>query len=149
MIPRMLDLMELDFFLVALPYTLMEQRVLDSEFPRCANEGVGIVIGGVFASGILATGAVAGAKHNYADATPEALAKVARMEAVCRRHGVPLPAAALQFPLGHPAVASVIPGAIAPAQVERNVAAFRHAIPAEFWAELKHEGLLRADAPTP
>ncbi len=149
MIPRMLDLMELDFFLVALPYTLMEQRVLDDEFPRCAKEGVGIVIGGVFASGILATGAVAGAKHNYADAAPEALAKVARMEAVCRSHGVPLPAAALQFPLGHPAVASVIPGAITPGQVERNVGAFRHDIPGDLWAELKHEGLLRADAPTP
>ncbi len=149
MIPRFLDLMELDFFLVALPYTLMEQGVLDAEFPRCVREGVGVVIGGVFASGILATGAVAGAKHNYADAAPEALAKVKRMEAVCRRHGVPLAAAALQFPLGHPAVASVIPGAIAPAQAERNVAAFRHDIPADLWTELKHEGLLRADAPTP
>ncbi len=149
MIPRFLDLMELNFFLVALPYTLLEQGMLEAEFPRCRRDGVGIVIGAVFASGILATGAAAGAKHNYADATPEALAKVARIEAVCRRHGVPLPAAALQFPLGHPAVASVIPGAIAPAQVERNVAAFRHDIPAALWAELKHEGLLRADAPTP
>lgn len=149
MIPRFLDLMELDFFLVALPYTLMEQDVLDAEFPRCAAAGVGVVIGGVFASGILATGAVPGARHNYADATPEALARVARMEAVCRRHGVPLPAAALQFPLGHPSVASVIPGALAPAHVARNVAAFRHDIPADLWAELKHEGLLRADAPTP
>ncbi len=149
MMPRFLDLIDLDFFLVALPYTLLEQGVLDAEFPRCAAAGVGIVIGGVFASGILATGAVAGAKHNYADATPEALAKVARMEAVCRRHGVPLPAAALQFPLGHPLVASVIPGAIAPQHVTRNVAAFRHDIPADLWAELKQEGLLRADAPTP
>lgn len=149
MMPRFLDLMEIDFFLVALPYTLMEQDVLNAEFPRCAAEGVGIVIGGVFASGILATGAVAGAKHNYADATPEALAKVARMEAVCRHHGVPLAAAALQFPLGHPSVASVIPGAVAPEQVRRNVAAFCHDIPTDLWAELKHEGLLRTDAPTP
>jgi len=149
MIQRFLDMMELDFFLVALPYTLMEQEVLDAEFPRCAAEGVGIVIGGVFASGILATGAVPGAKHNYADASPEALAKVARMEAVCRRHGVKLPAAALQFPLGHPSVAAVIPGAIAPSHVARNVAAFRCDIPADLWAELKHEGLLREDAPTP
>lgn len=149
MMPRFLDLMEVDFFLVALPYTLMEQAVLDHEFPRCAAAGVGIVIGGVFASGILATGAVAGAKHNYADATPEALAKVARIEAVCARHGVPLPAAALQFPLGHELVASVIPGALAPEQVARNVAAFRHPIPADLWAELKQQGLLRADAPTP
>ncbi len=149
MIPRLLDRMELDFFLVALPYTLLEQAVLDTEFPRCAAAGVGIVIGGVFASGILATGAVPGAKLNYADAPPEALARVARIEAVCARHGVPLPAAALQFPLGHPSVAAVIPGAVAPEQVARNVAAFRHAIPADFWAELKHAGLLRADAPVP
>jgi D-threo-aldose 1-dehydrogenase len=149
MMPRLLDMVDLDFFLVALRYTLLDQRVLDEEFPRCVANGVGFVIGGVFASGILATGAVAGAKHDYADAPAEAMATVARMEAVCRRHGVPLPAAALQFPLGHPSVASVIPGAITPEQVTRNVAAFRHPIPADLWAELKHEGLLRADAPTP
>jgi D-threo-aldose 1-dehydrogenase len=149
MMPRLLDLMDLDFFLVALRYTLLDQRVLDVEFPRCAANGVGFVIGGVFASGILATGAVAGAKNDYADAAPEVMATVAKMEAVCKRHGVPLAAAALQFPLGHPSVAAVIPGAITPDQVTRNVAAFRHAIPADLWAELKHEGLLRADAPTP
>jgi D-threo-aldose 1-dehydrogenase len=149
MMPRMLDLMELDFFLVALRYTLLDQRVLDYEFPRCMEHKVGFVIGGVFASGILATGAVAGAKNDYADASPEVMATVARIEAVCRRHNVPLAAAALQFPLGHHSVAAVIPGAVAPGQVKRNVAAFRHPIPADLWAELKHEGLLRADAPTP
>ncbi len=149
MIPRMLDLMELDFFLVALPYTLLDTDVLDSEFPRCAAQGVGFVIGATFASGILATGAVQGAKYRYQDPTPEIVAKVRRIEAVCERHGVPLPAAALQFPLGHPSVAAVIPGAITADQVRRNVASFRHPIPADLWAELKHEGLLRADAPTP
>ena len=92
-------------------------------------------------------GQCAGARYRYADATPEILAKVRRIEAVCGRHGVPLSAAALQFPLGHRGVASVIPGALLPEHVDRNVAAFRHAIPADFWAELKHEGLLRADAP--
>ena len=147
--PRFLDLMDLDFFLVALPYTLLDTDVLDSEFPRCTERGVGFVIGAPFASGILATGAVPGARYRYADATPEILAKVRRIEAVCGRHGVPLPAAALQFPLGHRGVASVIPGALLPEHVDRNVAAFRHAIPADFWAELKHEGLLRADAPVP
>lgn len=149
MIPRLLDLIELDFFLVALRYTLLEQHVLDAEFPRCAANGIGFVIGGVFASGILATGAVKGAKHDYADAPAEAMDRVRRIGAVCDRHGVPLPAAALQFPLGHPAVASVIPGAITPEQVRQNVAAFRHPIPPALWAELKHEGLLRGDAPTP
>ena len=77
------------------------------------------------------------------------LAKVARIEAVCARHGVPIAAAALQFPLGHPLVASVIPGGLSPEHVRQNVAAFRHVIPSALWTELKHEGMLRADAPTP
>jgi len=149
MMPRFLDLMDIDFFLVALPYTLLDTDVLDSEFPLCAERGVGIVIGAPFASGILATGAVQGARYRYAEATPEIMAKVKRIEAVCERHNVPLPAAALQFPLGHPSVAAVIPGALLPEHVTRNVAAFRHAIPAQFWVDLKREGLLRADAPVP
>jgi D-threo-aldose 1-dehydrogenase len=149
MIPRFLDLIDLDFFLVAMPYTLLDQDVLDDEFPRCVEKGIGFVIGAVFASGILATGAVQGARYAYAPASPEILAKAARIEAVCARHSVPLAAAALQFPLGHPSVASVIPGGLAPEHVTQNVAAFRHAIPAALWAELKQEGLLRPDAPTP
>ena len=149
MIPRFLDLIDVDFFLVALPYTLLDQQVLDSEFPRCAEKGIGFVIGAVFASGILATGAVQGARYAYSPATPEMLAKVARIEAVCARHGVPIAAAALQFPLGHPLVASVIPGGLSPEHVRQNVAAFRHVIPSALWTELKHEGMLRADAPTP
>jgi D-threo-aldose 1-dehydrogenase len=86
MMPRMLDLMDLDFFLVALRYTLLDQRVLDHEFPRCVSHKLGFVIGGVFASGILATGAVEGAKNDYADASPEVMATVARIEAAttCR-----------------------------------------------------------------
>jgi D-threo-aldose 1-dehydrogenase len=148
-IPRYLDLFDIDFFLIAMRYTLLEQDVLDSEFPRCAERGVGIVIGGTYNSGILATGAAPGAMHNYEPAGSEILARVARMEAVCKRHGVPLAAAALQFPLGHPIVASVIPGAISQRQVEQNLAAFAHPIPRDLWAELKHEKLLRSDAPTP
>ena len=149
MMPRFLDLVDIDFFLVALRYTLMEQETLETELPRCAERGVGIVIGGVFNSGILATGAVPGAKYNYADAPPAALDKVGRIEAVCRRHKVPLVAAALQFPLGHPSVASVIPGAFQPAHITANLGHFRHPIPADLWAELKAEKLLRQDAPTP
>ena len=149
MMPRFLDLVPIDFFLVALPYTLLDQEVLATEFPRLARDGIGVVIGAVFASGVLATGAVPGAKYKYADVPAEVAEKVRRIEAVCGRHGVPLAAAALQFPFGHSAVASVIPGAIGAEQVARNVASFGHAIPADLWAELKHEGLLRADAPTP
>jgi D-threo-aldose 1-dehydrogenase len=149
MIPRLLDLLDLDFFLVAMPYTLLDTDVLDSDFPLCVARGVGFVVGAPFASGVLATGAVQGARYRYAEATPEVMAKVTRIEVVCDRHNVPLTAAALQFPLGHPSVAAVIPGALLPDHVTRNVAAFRHAIPAAFWAELKHQGLLRADAPVP
>jgi D-threo-aldose 1-dehydrogenase len=128
---------------------LLDTDVLASEFPLCVARGVGFVVGAPFASGILATGAVQGARYRYAEATPEVMAKVKRIEAVCERHNVPLAAAALQFPLGHPSVASVIPGALLPEQVTRNIAAFRHAIPAALWAELKYEGLLREDAPVP
>ena len=149
MIPRFLDLVDLDFFLVALRYTLMEHDTLDVELPYCERRDVGIVIGGVFSSGIMATGPVPGAKYNYADATPEVIEKVKRIEAVCGRHGVALAAAALQFPLGHPSVSSVIPGGFEPAHVEANMANLRAAIPADFWAELRHEGLIRTDAPVP
>ena len=96
-----------------------------------------------------ATGAVPGAMYNYEPAGPAILERVAKMEAVCRRHNVPLAAAALQFPLSHPIVASVIPGAITATQVERNLAAFRFSVPTDLWAELKHEKLIRPDAPTP
>jgi D-threo-aldose 1-dehydrogenase len=75
--------------------------------------------------------------------------RVEKIEAVCARHGVPLAAAALQFPLGHPIVASVIPGAISRAQVAMNLSAFNHKIPADFWEELKHDKLIRSDAPAP
>jgi D-threo-aldose 1-dehydrogenase len=147
MIRRFLDLADLDLFLVAMPYTLLDQPALDEAFPLCAKRNVGVVIGAPFASGILASGAVSGAKYGYAVA-PEALVeKVRRLEAACGRHGVPLAAAALQFPLHHPLVASVIPGAVSPGQVRQNLELTRVEIPADLWAELKAEGLLRADAP--
>jgi D-threo-aldose 1-dehydrogenase len=113
------------------------------------ERGIGFVIGAVFASGILAKGPVPGGRYAYADPPSDVIEKTRRIAAVCERHGVPLPAAALQFPLGHPAVASVIPGASSPAQQARTVEWFRTSIPADLWAELKHEGLLRDDAPVP
>lgn len=148
-IPRFLDLFDIDFFLLAMRYTLLEHDVLDDEFPRCAERGVGIVVGGGYNSGILATGAIPNAMYNYERAGPVILERVAKIEAVCKRWNVPLPAAALHFPLGHPIVASIIPGAISVNQVEQSLAAFRHKIPADFWAELKHAKLIRPDAPTP
>ena len=132
-----------------MPYTLMDQESLDEEFPLCEERDVRIVIGAVFASGILATGPVKGARYAYDTASPEILAKTRRIQAVCQRHDVPLPAAAMQFPLGNPLVAAIIPGAQTPAHIETNAQWFQHEIPTDLWAELKAEGLLREDAPTP
>lgn len=149
MMTRFLDQVELDFFLVAMPYTLVDQSPLDDALPRCAAKDVGIIIGSPYASGILATGAVKGAKYNYAPASEEVLAKVRAIDSVCNRHGVPLQAAALQFTLGHPSVAAIIPGAVSADEVSDNLGYFEMAIPPDCWAELKAEGLLRADAPVP
>ena len=145
-----LDRMDLDFFLVAMPYTLIDQTVLTDIFPRCEAKGMGIIIGSPYASGILATGVSSGGgKYRYEDAPPEIIEKVAGMEKVCARHNVPLQAAALQFPLGHPMVAAIIPGGVTAAQVEQNVRAVSTDIPADFWAELKAEKLLATEAPVP
>ena len=140
---------DFDAFLLAGRYTLLEQDALDDLLPRCAEHGIGIVIGGPYNTGILATGAIEGAYYNYSPAPPEILRRVQATEAVCARHEVTLASAALQFPLAHPVVASVIPGAVSADEVERNVATINAPIPRDLWAELKAEGLLRADAPTP
>ena len=140
---------DFDCFMLAGRYTLLEHTALDDLLPLCAAKGIGILTAGPYNSGILASGALPGAKYNYRDAPPEIMQRVARIEAVCRRHAVPLPAAALQFPLGHPSVAAIVPGAVKPSEVERNVALISHPIPPDLWAELKHEGLLPTHAPTP
>jgi D-threo-aldose 1-dehydrogenase len=144
-----LDTVDVDFFLVALCYTLLDQSILETEMALAEARGAGFIIGGVFNSGILATGARPGARHNYAPAGPEVMERVARIETVCRDHGVPLLSAALQFPLGHPAVASVIPGALSPAEVAANVAAFQTPIPDAFWDDLRGAGLLPTSVPVP
>ncbi len=139
---------DFDCFLLAGRYTLLEQEALETFLPLCVARGIGIVIGGPLNTGILGTGAVAGALYNYAPAPEAVMSRVAAIEQVCARHSVPLAAAALQFPLHHPAVAAIIPGARSRDEITRNVASLGHAIPADFWAELKAEGLLREDAPT-
>lgn len=149
MIPRFLEHFDMDYFLLAMPYTLLDQSALDDELPLCQHRGVSVIIGAVFASGILATGGRPGSLYGYQRADARTIDKVNRVEAVCRRHATPLAAAALQFPLAHSQVVSVIPGANSPAQVQQNLKHMVHPIPDELWAELKQEGLLRADAPTP
>ncbi|MCR8725111.1 aldo/keto reductase [Frigidibacter sp. ROC022] len=145
----LLGLADWDGFLLAGRYTLLEQEALDSFLPLCEKRDVGIILGGPYNSGILATGPVPGAKYNYADAPPEVLDRVARIESVCRAHGVRLIEAALQFPLHHPAVKTVIPGAMTAEEVAANVAVLDAAIPDALWSDLKTEGLIRAEAPVP
>ncbi|MFN8446506.1 MAG: aldo/keto reductase [Caldilineaceae bacterium] len=149
LIPKFLDLVDLDFVLVAYGYNLLKQDMLDHDFPLCQKHNVSVIVGAVFASGILATGAVPGAKFFYAPADEEILAKTRRIEALCQRHNVPLRAAALHFLLANPIVSAIIPGAIAPEHVQSNVKLLQQSIPSAFWQEMKAEGLLREDAPTP
>lgn len=144
-----LEARDFDCFLLAGRYTLLEQESQDTFLPMCEERGAAVVVGGGFNSGILATGAKEGAKYNYAPAPADILDRVTKIEAVCADHNVPLPAAALQFVVAHPAIPSFIAGTRTVAQLQQNLDWFSHPIPTEFWAELKHKGLLRNDAPVP
>ena len=139
---------DFDLFLLAGRYTLLEQEALTSFLPLCEKRGIGIALGGPYNSGILATGAKPGAYYNYDPAPQEILDRVSRIEAVCKEHGVKLIEAALQFPLLHPSVVSMIPGGQKPEEVKANRAILDVKIPAALWADLKKAGLMREDAPT-
>lgn len=139
---------DFDMFLLAGRYTLLEQESLNSFLPLCEERGIGIVLGGVYNSGILATGAKKGAMYNYDPAPRTIIDKVAQIEGVCKKHKVKLPEAALQFPLTHPAVVSVIPGATSPAQVAFNIKTVSKKIPKALWKDLKAAGLMDPRAKT-
>jgi len=134
-----------DAFLLAGRYTLLEQAPLEDLLPKCVARGISIIVGGPLNSGILAGRDT----WNYNTAPPEIAAKAKAIGAVCERHGVPLPAAALQFPLAHPAVAAVIPGPRDVAESQANLKLREYPIPAALWTELRTEKLLHPDAPTP
>ena len=140
---------DFDCFLLAGRYTLLEQDCLDGFLPLCEERNAAVVVGGGFNSGILATGAVEGAKYNYAPAPPAIMKKVQAIESVCQDYAVPLPAAAMQFVVAHQAVVSFAAGTRTVEQLEKNLAWFSHPIPADFWQDLKRKGLIREDAPTP
>lgn len=144
-----LEARDFDCFLLAGRYTLLEQDAQDTFLPMCVERGAAVVVGGGFNSGILATGAKEGAKYNYAPAPDDIMDRVRKIEAVCADHGVPLPAAALQFVVAHPAIPSFVAGTRTVEQLNQNLAWFSHDIPVDFWSELKHKGLLRKDAPVP
>lgn len=140
---------DFDCFMLAGRYTLLNHDALDELLPLMARKNMRMLIAAPYNSGILATGAVPGARYAYLPASEEIMKRVAAIETIARRHAVPLQAAALQFPLGHPAVAAVVPGAVNAREVEHNIALMRHAIPAAFWAELKDQKLLPAHCPVP
>ena len=139
---------DFDLFLLAGRYTLLEQEALDSFLPLCEARGIGIVTGGPYNSGILATGAKPGAYYNYDPAPQHIMDRVDAIEAVCRDHNVRLVDAAFQFPLLHPAHVTVIPGGQSVAETQGNLQAAHAEIPAALWDDLKSKGLLREDAPT-
>lgn len=139
---------DFDLFLLAGRYTLLEQTALDSFLPLCEQRGIGIVTGGPYNSGILASGAKPGAFYNYDPAPQHILDKVNAIESVCNDHAVRMVDAAFQFPLLHPAHVAVIPGGQSAAEMAANLQAAATSIPAALWDDLKSAGLLREDAPT-
>lgn len=144
-----LDHADLDISMLAGRYTLLEQASLHPFLDQCLSRQVGIVVGGPFNSGVLAAADPEKSHFDYESVPPNIVARVKALGRVCRSHGVPLPAAALQFPLAHPAIVSVVPGPRSAAQLSGIVDWWQLPIPAALWAELKAEGLLAEDAPTP
>ena len=144
---RLTDLGHFDCFLLAGRYTLLEQEALNSFLPICERDGIGIILGGPYNSGILATGPKPGAKYNYKEAPQDILDRVAAIDKVCQSHNVSLANAALRFPLCHSSVVSVIPGGKSVEEVKRNRDMMDTKIPDSLWSDLKSEGLLHPDAP--
>lgn len=139
---------DFDCFLLASRYTLLDHDSLDELLPVCEERGVALIVGGVYNSGILAN-PEPGATFEYRPAPPELIERARRLAEVCARHDVPLKAAAIQFPFGHPMVASVLTGSRSVDEIEENVRMFETPIPDELWAELRAEGLLSPDVPVP
>jgi len=148
MLTRFVQETDMDVLLLAGRYTLLDQGALDRLLPVCLETATSIVVGGVFNSGVLAKPS-ADSWFDYGPVPPAVLERAQRLDAVCARYGIPLPAAALQFPLAHPAVKTIVVGARSAAEVAENAAWARLPIPAALWDDLRQEGLLRADAPTP
>jgi D-threo-aldose 1-dehydrogenase len=141
---------DMDLLMLAGRYTLLEQPALDELLPLCEQRGIGVVAAGVFNSGLLARNRPGrDARYDYADAPPRLVQRAVRIAAICEQHASSLPAAALAFPLGHPAVVSVCVGAHSPEQAERNAALRQAHLPPVLWTQLKAAGLLRPDAPVP
>lgn len=140
---------DFDCFLLAGRYTLLEQTAAATFLPLCRERGIGVFLGGVYNSGVLATGPTERATYNYKPLPPGVRERVGRIAATCERFGVPLHTAATQFPLAHPAVTSAVLGAVSPAEVAANLAALTDPVPQALWDALREDGLLDPAAPTP
>ena len=140
---------DFDVAMMAGRYSLLVQTGLEEFLPLAQSRNMAVMLAGVFNSGILATGAIPHAKYDYADAPPDVVAKVKRIEEVCRAHGATIRQAALQFSMAHPAVASVVLGAVKPEEVKANVRDAEAPIPGSLWSDLKTAKLLDPSAPTP
>lgn len=141
---------DFDLFLLAGRYTLLEQEgSLNTLLPLCEKRGIGIILGGPYNSGILATGAIKGAKYNYDTAPADIMDRVRKIEAVCKTHKIKIAEAALRFPMTHPSVVSVIPGAVSPKEVALNVKTMSARLPKALWRDLKTQGLVDPRSPTP
>jgi D-threo-aldose 1-dehydrogenase len=146
---RFIQAGDFDCMLLAGRYTLLEQGALEAFLPECLKRNVSVILGGPYNSGILTGNVKPGATHDYVAAPQNLIDKAQKIEAVCKRHGVPLGAAAMQFPLFHPAFCAVIPGALSTAEVKQNVGHMSVRIPSDLWSELKREKLLDPASPTP
>lgn len=146
---RFIQAGDFDCMLLAGRYTLLEQGGLEAFLPECVKRGVSVILGGPYNSGILTGGVKNDTTHDYVQAPAPLIEKARKIEAVCQRHGVELGAAAMQFPLFHPALCAVIPGALAASEVRQNVERLSVKIPTGLWSELKREKLLDPAAPTP
>jgi D-threo-aldose 1-dehydrogenase len=144
MLTRFVRRLDIDVVLCAGRYTLLDQSALVDLLPACLDRGTSVVVGGVFNSGLLAD-PTPGARYEYAPAAPELLARAQRLREVCDAHDVPLRAAALQFPLRHPAVTSVLVGCRSPSEVDDNTAMLDRSIPESLWSDLAGVGVRVAD----
>jgi D-threo-aldose 1-dehydrogenase len=139
---RFAEACDLDCVLLAGRYSLLDQTAQEAFLPLAQQRGIGVILGGVFNSGILATGPIPGAKFDYADATPDIIARTKKIMKICDQHAVPLPVAAIHFACRHPAVSSVLLGGVSSSEVQRNLAAFHTVVPDALWGDLKAAGLI-------
>jgi D-threo-aldose 1-dehydrogenase len=148
MLARFVREADVDCVLLAGRYSLLDQGGLDELLPLCVERGVAVIAAGVFNSGLLAT-PEPGATFDYEPAPPALVARAQQLSALCEEYQIPLRAAALQFPLAHPAVLTVLSGARSAAEIEENATLFAQPIPSALWDRLRREGFIRDDAPTP